>query len=257
MKQDQFLHHFNSFRAALQFMTCIPAGSVNSVSDDDRHGMLFWYPLVGAVVGLALILAEGVMSPLPALLQASLLVAVWVIITGGLHLDGLADSADAWVGGLGDRQRTLEIMRDARCGPIAVIAVTMTLIIKVAALSAFHNWVMLLFVPMAARLLIIPAFLWLPYARVSGLGGEIQQALTERAKTIGLIIIAIGALAPSLFVSLWLWLLLVGASGAVFLLWRVAMLRRLQGFTGDCIGSLVELSELVLLLVFVSFEVVN
>jgi len=257
MNQDQILHHLNSFRAALQFMTCIPAGSVDSVTADDSHSMLFWYPLVGAVIGLILIFTEGLTSPLPALLQASLLVTVWVIVTGGLHLDGLADSADAWVGGLGDRERTLEIMQDARCGPIAIIAVTLTLIVKVAALSAFHNWVMLLLVPMAARLLIIPAFLWLPYARVSGLGGEIQQALSDRAKRIGLVVIAVSALAPIFFVSPWLWLLLVGASGAVFLLWRIAVMRRLQGFTGDCIGLLVELSELVLLLVFVCFEVVN
>lgn len=257
MKEGRFLRRLNSFRAALQFMTCIPVGSVDSVSDDDRHGMLFWYPLVGAVVGLILIATEGLTSPLPAVLQASLLVAVWVIITGGLHLDGLADSADAWVGGLGDRERTLEIMKDTHSGSIAVVAVTLTLIVKVAALSAFHNWVMLLLVPVTARLLIIPAFLWLPYARTSGLGGEIQQAMPERAKRIGLTVIGVAALVPLLFVSFWLWLLLVGASGAVFLLWRIAMMRRLQGFTGDCIGLLVELSELVLILVFVSFEVLN
>ncbi len=254
MNRSGLIHHLQSFQAAVQFMTCVPVGSVEKVPDSAWRNMLLWYPVVGAAIGAVLIVGERLVFALDASLQAALLVLVWVILTGGLHLDGLADTTDAWVGGLGNRVRTLEIMKDPHCGPFAVIAVTMTLILKVAALTAFHNWIVLLLVPMAARLLIIPAFLWLPYAKESGVGADIQQAFSESRKKFGIAITVIGALLPLLFVPISLWLALVISGNVVYWLWRLTMMRRLQGFTGDCIGMLVELSELVLLFVFVIYE---
>ncbi len=252
MKSD-LTHHFQSFRAAVQFMTCIPAGSVADISPAARNDMLIWYPAVGAVIGVILILGEWLSSPLPDFLQAALILTLWVVVTGGLHLDGLADWADAWVGGLGSREKTLKIMDDPRCGTIAVIAVTLTLILKFSALISFHNWIMLLLIPLLARLMIIPAFLWVSYARESGLGGEIQQALSERKRNICKGIVATAGVSSLVLVSFQLWILLVIALAATFLLWRSAMVRRLQGFTGDCIGLLIELSEVVLAVVFVAF----
>ena len=245
--------HFQAFKAAVQFMTCLPVGHSVDAPDDVRSEMLFWYPIVGAMIGIILILVDWLVSPLSHFLQAALLVTIWVIITGALHLDGLADFADAWVGGLGSRERTLEIMHDPRCGPIAVVALTLTLILKIAALTAFHDWVLLLLVPMIARLMIIPAFHSLPYARQSGVGGEIQTALSSQSPRKSKIIVATGAVLPLVFVSPGLWILLVVAAMATFWLWRFVMNKRLQGFTGDCIGLLVEVSELVMLLVFATF----
>lgn len=68
-------------------------------------------------------------------MRAALLLVFWVLATGALHLDGLADSADAWVGGLGDRERTLAIMKDPCCGPAAVVALVVVLLVKFAALA--------------------------------------------------------------------------------------------------------------------------
>ena len=79
---------------------------------------------------LAALLLEGA-SPL---LQAALLLALWVALTGALHLDGLADSADAWLGGFGDPARTLEIMKDPRSGPVAVVVLVLLLLLKFSAL---------------------------------------------------------------------------------------------------------------------------
>ncbi len=137
---------------------------------------------------------------------------------------------------------------------MAVIAVTLTLILKTAALAAFHNWVMLLLTPTLARIMILPAFLWLPYAKEYGLGGEIQLILADQKRTFAMLIVAVGLLSPLLFAGLWQWLLLTAVTAVTFVLWRFAMKSRLQGFTGNCIGLLVELSELVLLLVFVTYE---
>ena len=89
-------------------MTCLPAGSADDVPATARNNILFWYPMVGVAIGFILILGEWLAAPLPDFLQAALLVTLWMTITGGLHLDGLADCADAWVGGLGSRERTLK-----------------------------------------------------------------------------------------------------------------------------------------------------
>jgi adenosylcobinamide-GDP ribazoletransferase len=69
------------------------------------------------------------------MLHAALLLTVWVLLSGGLHLDGLADSADAWLGGFGDRERTLTIMKDPRSGPIAVVVLVLVLLLKFCALA--------------------------------------------------------------------------------------------------------------------------
>lgn len=237
----------------MQFLTCLPVGSGHEISQAERDDALLWYPLAGAAVGAVLIAGGVLSSPLSPFLQAALLVALWAGVTGALHLDGLADCADAWAGGFGSRETTLQILKDSRCGAVAVVAVSMALIVKVAALTAGVAWVALLVAPVAARLMIIPAFLWLPYVGSSGVAGEIQLALTEEKRKVALRVLAAGALALLMFVSLWQWLALAAVAGAVFALWRVAMMRRLQGFTGDCIGLLVEVSELAFLIAFAAF----
>ncbi|WP_173644308.1 adenosylcobinamide-GDP ribazoletransferase, partial [Xanthomonas citri] len=70
------------------------------------------------------------------LLGAALLLSAWVWLTGALHLDGLADTTDAWVGGMGERRRTLAIMKDPASGPMAVTAVVLVLLLKCAALAS-------------------------------------------------------------------------------------------------------------------------
>lgn len=70
------------------------------------------------------------------ILVAALVLALWVYFTGAMHLDGVADTADAWVGGLGDHQRTLEIMKDPRVGAMAVAAMLLVLLVKFAAITA-------------------------------------------------------------------------------------------------------------------------
>ena len=235
-------------------MTCLPAGSADDVPATARNNILFWYPMVGVAIGFILILGEWLAAPLPDFLQAALLVTLW----GDYH----RRSSFGWAGGLrrclggrtGQSGKNLKIMEDPRCGTMAVIAVTLTLILKTAALAAFHNWVMLLLTPTLAKIMILPAFLWLPYAKEYGLGGEIQLILADQKRTFAMLIVAVGLLSPLLFAGLWQWLLLTAATAVTFVLWRFAMKSRLQGFTGNCIGLLVELSELVLLLVFVTYE---
>ncbi|PWQ89005.1 adenosylcobinamide-GDP ribazoletransferase, partial [Enterococcus faecium] len=88
----------------------------------------------GLLFGLLLWLASHLLQGTPSPLHAALLLTLWVLLSGALHLDGLADSADAWLGGFGDRERTLRIMKDPRSGPIAVVTLVLVLLLKFCAL---------------------------------------------------------------------------------------------------------------------------
>lgn len=122
--------HYHALVLAFQFLTRIPVYRVFSIAStipppQVAGKALLYYPIVGAVIGGGLILlpitfnyAHIAVSPH---IQAGLVLVLWVWITGGLHLDGLADSADAWLGGFGDKQRTLDLMKDPTCGPSAVV----------------------------------------------------------------------------------------------------------------------------------------
>ena len=121
--------------AAIAFLTRLPVPARVWAEASRPPVQLPWYPVVGLLIGALLSGLACLLSREPPLLTAALLLLAWTGITGGLHLDGLADSADAWVGGLGDRARTLEIMKDPRSGPMGVTAIVVVLLLKFAALA--------------------------------------------------------------------------------------------------------------------------
>jgi adenosylcobinamide-GDP ribazoletransferase len=100
------------FLVALQFLTRLPVHMPEPPDEREIGQSLLYYPLVGLLLGLMLAALAWAMRDGSSMLHAALLLAMWVLMTGGLHLDGLADSADAWVGGQGSRERTLAIMKD-------------------------------------------------------------------------------------------------------------------------------------------------
>jgi len=163
-------------RIALRLLTRLPVPEPPPEDDgqDSVARSLAWYPLVGLILGallwgLAAMLAAGAA---PSLLSAALLLAAWVALTGALHLDGLADTADAWLGGLGDRERTLAIMKDPCAGPAGVVAVVLVLLLKFAALAALATAPQpaLLLAPVLARMALTALFLTTPYVRPGGIG---------------------------------------------------------------------------------------
>lgn len=104
------------FWIALQFLSSLPIRLPGMPTPQELGRSLLFYPLVGLLFGAILWALNGLLLGTPLLLHAALLLTVWVLLSGGLHLDGLADSADAWLGGFGDRERTLTIMKDPRSG---------------------------------------------------------------------------------------------------------------------------------------------
>ncbi|MBU1283904.1 MAG: adenosylcobinamide-GDP ribazoletransferase [Gammaproteobacteria bacterium] len=231
---------------ALQFLTRLPVTLAGMPAPEQIGRSLLFYPLVGLLIGLLLLFAQHLLSDSAVLLQAALLLTVWVGISGGLHLDGLADSADAWAGGFGDRERTLAIMKDPRSGPIAVVVLVLLLLLKFAALVALLEsgaGLLLLLVPWLARCLLPVLFLTTPYVRAGGLG----QALAEHLPRQHLPwMLGTNALAMLLFG--WPALLALLVAGVIFIWLRILMLKRLGGATGDTAGALLEIAECSVLL---------
>lgn len=122
------------FWIALQFLSSLPVSLPGMPAPREVGRSLLYYPLVGLLFGLLLWLASHLLQGTPSPLHAALLLTLWVLLSGALHLDGLADSADAWLGGFGDRERTLRIMKDPRSGPIAVVTLVLVLLLKFCAL---------------------------------------------------------------------------------------------------------------------------
>ncbi len=205
--------------------------------------------MVGLIIGFLLVLVHGLLSMLAPQLDPSIMAAVllclWVAITGALHLDGLADSADAWLGG-GDRDRTLQIMKDPRSGPAGVTSIVLVLLLKFACLQQIvvnGPWLLLL-APALARGLMPVLFLHTPYVRENGLATPFREGLSSTItyRQMGAMVL--------------LWLLLMGFAALPALLlvalafWglRQLMLQRLGGTTGDTAGAAVEILEAVSLL---------
>lgn len=230
---------------ALQFLTRLPLPKMLVIEDRERGRSLLWYPAVGLLIGALLVFLAWSLTDIASLLRAALLLAAWVAITGALHLDGLADSADAWMGGLGSRERSLAIMQDPHSGAGAVVVLVVVLLIKFAALEnilAAGDFSILWVAPVLGRVAVPLLFLTTPYVRPGGLGDALAKHLPRRAAwvvvTITLIVVAaqgkVGILATVIAMFM-------------FFLLRAMMLRRIQGTTGDTAGAMVELVEMAVL----------
>ena len=220
---------------ALMLLTRLPAGRLRDPAP--KLADAAWaFPLVGLVTGTlgwasqqaALALGLG------PLVSAMLAVLVLALVTGALHLDGLADFADG-IGGGRDRAQCLEIMRDSRIGSYGVVALVLALGLKAAALAEFDRGAPLpvfLFAALGSRLAMTALLVGMPPARPDGLGHEAAGGMSRRALLPGaLLLAAIGS---------WLGLGAVLALAAMVLVGGLiarAAWRRLGGHTGDVLGA--------------------
>lgn len=236
---------FKPLLLALQFLTRIPVPQQRDITPRDSGRSMLFYPLVGALLGVMLLGVEQLLQGSAPLLRAVVLVALWVALTGALHLDGLADMADAWIGGHGDRVRTLAIMKDPYCGPMGVTALLLVLLLKVAALEqlAGAGSYTLIVAPLLGRTLLLLLFLTTPYVRAGGLGETLSKQLPRRA---GWLIVVL--LLPAIMLVPGIGWGMLLAVLALFLLFRMALMVRLGGTTGDTAGALLEVCEATVLL---------
>ena len=244
---------------AVTFLTGIPLKVEGEVSPADLWGSMGWYPLVGLVMGFAAwVVYAGLVSFLPGLVAATLVVILLELLTRGLHLDGLMDTADGILSGA-PRERALEIMKDHNVGAMGVAAAVLLLVLKVAALGALSRAdaaAPLLAGWCAARALPALNVYWWPYARPAGTG----EAFT-RDHTPGPLQLAGGLLAAGVVVAgivgLWAgaagsWyagLLAAAVSVGVALGVQATVAKKLGGLTGDVYGMGIELAEAAALVV--------
>ncbi len=180
-----------------------------------------------------------------------LLVVALAALTGGLHLDGLADAADGMLGGR-DRSERLAIMRDVHAGSFAVIAIVSVMALKWAGLAAMPRDVRfeaILLVPCLARFAMVAGAAAFPYAREEGVG----VAFHDAARPIAIIAAGATALAASM--------VLLGAGGLIAVAFALCCAlavgayarRSIGGMTGDVYGATAEITEAGLLLLVAAF----
>ena len=239
-------------RVALAFLTRLPLGPAQALPPNGLAATMRAFPLAGAVVGgmagLVHWSAHGLLGPVIAALLA-VAAAVW--LTGGLHEDGLADTADGF-GGRGDRLARLAVMRDSRIGTYGALALMLTLALRVAALAVLPPGTSAVAALVAAGALSRAAMpltmRLLPPARADGLA---FSAGKPRPQTVLAAVVV--ALAAALFgLGLTGGLLAALAGLIVVIVFNRATERHLGGFTGDTLGAQQQGVEVAVLLAAVA-----
>ena len=232
---------------AVEFLTVLRWRRAPLHTSDAVARALWAFPVVGLVIGLAIFGVERAGREfLPAPGVAVVVLIAWVVVTGGLHLDGLADAADGLFGGR-TREQRLTIMHDVRTGTWGTITVSLALLSKFAfvlALPEGGRFGALLLAPVVGRGLVVGAMAAAPYARPDGFGRDLHRtarwapALLAGAAVLGTAVFAFG---PGAIIAA---LAAAVVTAAVVLYAQ----RRLGGLTGDVDGALIEVTEIATLL---------
>ncbi len=249
------LDQWREFIAALRFLTTIPVPGAMKLFTPEELGERMivgaaYFPLVGLLLSLLLwLLSMVAASFVPPLVLAALLVIALVLLTGGLHLDGLMDTCDGLFGGH-TRERKMEIMRDSRVGSFGVLGGICLLLLKFVCLASLPVHAL-----PSALLIALPVSRWcmtlalqrFPSARTSGLGNLFHQAVTLwhvfAAACIAIFVVVLVGQEIGLAA-------LLLATGLTFALgfW---LTHELNGLTGDSYGSIAEVTETFILLLLV------
>jgi len=239
------------FLTALQFLTVIPPLVRRPCTPGELGRAVGWFALVGVLLGGGLAGTDLVLGLVfPPGVTAALVLAVWVLATGALHLDGFLDACDGLFGGQTPEAR-LRIMRDERVGAFAVIGGILLLLLKYTCLvSLASRTIALIVAPAVARWGMALAVVAFPYARSEGSGRWMKDQAGWRQVTLA----SITALMTATLAAQWRGLVVVALAAITTIAVAVFVLRRLPGLTGDVYGALCELLEVVALLAFVAGE---
>jgi adenosylcobinamide-GDP ribazoletransferase len=235
---------------AMQFLTIIPLPFTVRCEKEDLGRAMAVFPLAGLTIGALLVGLNWLIAPwLPRPLADALLITALAAVTGALHLDGLADVCDG-IAARGGRERFLEVMKDSRVGAVGVVGLVLGLLLKWQALLAVPaaiTWQTLLLFPLVARFGQVQTVVFSRNARQNGLG----SAFISGAGATQLLVA--GAIA---LLTAWLLLDIRGLAvlAVTYLFTWLAKAwfhHRLGGVTGDVVGCINELNE-ILVLVMIS-----
>jgi len=241
------MDHLDLIRLAAQLLTRFPVTKGVDYTPEKDAQSVGYYPAIGLLVGIVAAAAFAAMAALlnPAL-AAVAAVAVAALVTGGLHEDGLADTADG-IGGGQTRERALEIMRDSRIGVYGAIALILVLVGKIMALASMPLWLgaaALIAGHGLSRWSMVLVMATADYQRESGAGtnvaGKVSVPSHVIAGTSALIGVVLVAVIVSPLAALGALVGLLVAHGLV----RAFFQPKLKGYTGDCLGATQQISEL-------------
>ena len=233
---------------AMQFLTIIPLPFDTRCQKEDLGRATACFPLVGLTVGGLLVGLNWLIEPwLNRSLTAALLITALAAVTGALHLDGLADVCDG-LAARGNRERFLAVMKDSNVGAVGAVGLVLGLLLKWQALTAVPagvTWQALLLFPTLGRFGQVLAMAGAKHARQDGLGASFIQGMAARHLLVALFITITACLA----------LLPVKGMIALIAVFAVTLIikgyfqNRLGGLTGDIIGCVSEIAEIVALMV--------
>ncbi|MBI5117690.1 adenosylcobinamide-GDP ribazoletransferase [Candidatus Poribacteria bacterium] len=234
-----------SFIAALGFLTIIPLPSRWAHEKEALAGSIPFFPMVGLLIGAVVAaLDSGFVRLFPPLLASALTVIAMVAVSGGLHMDGLGDTADGFLSSR-PREQILEIMRDSRSGVMGVLAIVLIVSLKIAAVASLGAGIrrpVVFLMPLAGRCALVISLFLLPYARKEG--GLVSPFL-KRCSSLHTLW-AVGLLAVAGWVAAGMTGLAIGGAVVIGTVLFSAYVRsKIGGLTGDTLGAVCEIVEVL------------
>ena len=250
------IYPFRLLLIALQFLTILPVPSPRECTTKDLGRSTAWFPLVGLAIGGLLVLADQLLGMLfPRQLTDALLVLLLSVITGALHLDGLADVCDG-LAARGDKERFLAVMKDSRVGAVGVVGLVLGLLLKYLALLSLPAYLKtsgLLLFPLVARYAQVLILVNATAARNDGLGACFLNGCGTTQFSL-----ATAAVLPLCWLSGGIQgLIALAAVLPLALGIRIYFSRRLGGISGDIVGFGSELAELAALLTIIGLYMLS
>jgi adenosylcobinamide-GDP ribazoletransferase len=246
-REDRSWLSLEGVRLALAFLTILPVGAERPATPEAIAESFAYFPLAGFMIGAALAAVDWMLHfALGRAVRSALIVMSLAALTGAVHLDGVADTADA-LGAGRDRERAMRILRDSTIGSFGAVAVFFVLALKILALAAIdgrRRYAALYLAPGLARWAMVAVSYRLDYLRSQGAGSSLIQSNGRNFAFCSLTTIVAAALVVStraLGAGL--------AAAAAALAMRAFYRRWLGGVTGDLIGAAGEIAEVAALIV--------
>jgi len=236
------------FFIALQFLTILPLKIKEKIKEEDFGKSLAYFPLVGLIIGIALALSLGLFNFFPVLVKGVIVILISTILTGGIHLDGFADTCDGFYG-FNPREKILEIMRDSRIGAMGAIGLVCLLLFKFSLLVSIPYvdlWKVLIIMPVFSR--------W-----AQALSCYSAHCIRKEGKAkLFMEHVALKEVVAGGLFTFFIFLLLVNFRGVLlFGLTFISILllikyvkKKIGGMTGDTLGAISEVAEVLVLLFY-------
>lgn len=233
--------------ASVQFLTVIPVKTEGTPDNQTMRGAIAMFPVIGILIGIIAAVSNSLFSmALPGNTASVLTVIVMTLLTGGLHKDGIADTADGLFGGR-DAAKRLDIMRDSRIGTFGVIALIADFLLKVALITAIPSkfkTAALIMMPLAGRWGMVLALYLFKYARTEGKAKAFFENTTTKVFSIATALVFV----PAFFLAGFKGLAAAVLAGIGAYTVGNYIEKKINGMTGDTLGAVNEICEILALM---------